>query len=199
MRFTRVIAIGAVALALAACTTKEVSAPASTAAGTGSNSTVATAPTSKPTTTTTTKAGTAHVGAALSLVGADGAKADVTLTQVINPATGAAGPPTDSSGNPSGAVYVSTLITIKNTGSTALQGDANNDSTLIGSNNQSYSADFDSVNECTDFNSGSYQIGVGESATGCVTYVLPAGVTPVKFQYSPSSGFSNNFGEWLIP
>ncbi len=159
------------ALALAGCSAaKEVNSPVTTAAS-ASNSTVATTPTKATTaSTSTTKPGEAHVGATLSLSGSGGAKADVTLTQVINPATGADGPPTDDQGNPNGDSYVATLLTIKDTGTSALQGDANGDSTLIGSNNQSYTADFDDVNECTNFNSGSYQLGVGESATGCVVF-----------------------------
>jgi hypothetical protein len=165
----------------------------------GANSTVATSATATSAPAATTKPGTAHVGATLSLSGSGGATAQVTLSQVNNPATGASGPPTDSSGNPNGDTYVATLMTIKNTSSSAIQGDANNDSTLIGSNNQSYSADFDSVNECTNFNSGSYQLAAGETAAGCVVFVMPPGVTPVKFHYSPDSGFSINFGEWLIP
>jgi hypothetical protein len=184
-------------LLLAACSSKEVNQPTATTSS-GGNSTVATTAGTGTTATTKPSSSKAHVGATLSLTG-DNAKADISLNQVINPATGETGPPTDDQGNPNGDVYVATLLTIKNTGSSALQGDANNDSTLIGSNNQSYSADFDSVTECTNFNSGGYQLGVGESATGCVVFKLPPGITPVKFQYNPASGFASDFGEWLIP
>jgi Domain of unknown function (DUF4352) len=165
----------------------------------GSSSTVATSAFASTATTATTKPVTAHVGATLSLSGQDGAAAEVTLTQVINPATGSTGPPTGANGNPNGASFVATLVTLKNTGSSALQGNANDDSTLIGSNNQSYTADFDAVRECTNFSSGSYHLTPGASATSCVVFVMPVGVTPAKFQYSPNSGFSNDFGEWLIP
>lgn len=192
------VRIGVLALTvvgLAACSTKEVNSPTTSS---GAPSTVATTPASKASVTTTTAKAEAHVGSTLTLTG-DNASAAVSLNQVINPATGTDGPPTDDNGNPNGDIYVATLLTIKNTGSQAFQGDANNDSTLVGSNNQDYQADFDDVNECTNFNDGSYQLGAGESVTGCVVFVLPPGVTPAKFQYSPDSGFSNSFGEWLIP
>lgn len=199
MRARALLVVIVAGLALAACSTKEVNSPATTAGG-AVNSTVATSPASSTTAPTpTTKPGAAHVGATLSLSGSNGAQASVTLNQVINPATGSNGPPTDDQGNPNGDAYVATLLTIKNTGSGAIQGDANSDATLIGSNNQSYTADFDDVNECTNFSNGSYQLGAGESATGCVVFVLPPGVTPAKLQYSPDSGIGGNFGEWLIP
>jgi hypothetical protein len=197
-RTIALVAVSLAALALTACSTKEVNQPTATTSAGTVNSTVATTPSSSTPPTTKPSKATAHVGATLTLTG-DNATAAVTLTQVINPATGADGPPTDDNGNPNGDTYVATLLTVKNTGTQSFQGDANSDSTLIGSNDQSYTADFDDVNECTNFNSGSYQLGAGESATGCVVFVLPAGVTPAKFQYSPDSGFSSNFGEWLIP
>lgn len=140
----------------------------------------------------------AHVGATLNLTGEDGPLA-VTLSQVINPATGTDGPPTDDNGNPNGSTYVAAMLTIKNTSTSARKDDANNDAVLVGSNNQDYTADFDSVAECTNFDSGEYQLGPGESANGCVVFVMPPGITPAEFNYTPSSGFASSFGEWLIP
>lgn len=180
------------ALTLAACSTHEVNTPVKQSSP---PSTVATAHSTTP---TTAAKGAAHVGATLSITAGPN-KADVSLNQIINPATGALGPPMDDNGNPNGNSYVAALLTIKNTGSSAFSGDANSDASLIGSNNETYSASFESVNECTNFNSGEYQLGAGESSTGCVVFSVPAGVTPVKFKYSANGGLVGDFGEWLIP
>ena len=174
--------MAALAFGLAGCSaTTEVNAPASTG-GT----------TAKSTTTTTP---VAHVGATLPLNGASGAAADVTLTQVIDPATPASQVITPDAGKR----YVATLIKIEDTGTSSIQGDANNDSSLIGSDGQTYTPDFGAVSECTNFNGGNYQLGVGESAVGCVIYQVPTSVIPAKYQFSPNSGFSGTFGEWIIP
>jgi hypothetical protein len=198
-------ALAVLALAFAACGgTTEVDKPAASTAPAAAPTTVATTPppaaasaTSPPTTAATS--GSAHVGATLSLTGEGGDQANVTLSQVIDPATGTDGPPTDDNGNPENDVYVETVLNITNTGSGSYQDDANSDATLIGSDGQSYSPDFDDVAECTNFSSGSYQLGPGESANGCVVFVLPDGVSPTKFQYGLDSDFGSNFGEWKIP
>ncbi len=183
------VAIAALAVASAACSkTTEINQPSSSQPAGAAKSGAATS-TTKP---------VAHVGATLTLT-AEGAKAAVTLKQIIDPATGTLGPPTDDNGNPNGDVYVAALLTIDNAGAAAFSGDANNDATIIGSNGQDYTADFDSVSECTNFDNGTYRLGPGESATGCVVFKLPPGITPAKFQYSPASGFASDFGEWLVP
>ena len=196
------VALAAAALAMGACgasteVTKPVAqaTPPTSPAAPASQAPATTPPTSPP----TTAAGKAHVGATLSLAGSGGDQADVTLSQVIAPATGADGPPTDDNGNPTTASYVATVFTVKNTGSQALQGDANSDVSVIGSDGQSYSPDFDNVNECTNFNDGSFALGAGESVNGCVVFVIPAGVTVAKVQWTPDSGFGSSFGEWLVP
>jgi len=74
-----------------------------------------------------------------------------------------------------------------------------NDATLIGSDGQTYTADFDTLAGCTNFAHGQYQLGTGESSTGCVAFQVPTGVTVAKVKYSPNSGFSGDFGEWIVP
>ena len=63
------------------------------------------------------------------------------------------------------------------------------EASLIGSDNQSCTPDISTVSGCTDFDSGSYQPTPRSSATGCVTFQMPTGVTPAKLQYTPGSGF----------
>jgi hypothetical protein len=137
----------------------------------------------------------AHTGAMLTLTGEGGAKATVQLTQVIDPAQGA-----DQFTTPdAGKRFVATVFKITNTSGSALTGDANNDVSVVGSDNQTYTADFDNVSECTNFASGQYQLAAGESTTGCVVFQVPTGAAVAKVKYSPSSGFANDFGEWLNP
>lgn len=161
----------------AGCTkASEVNTPSTTASGAKSSST-----TTKP---------VAHTGATLSLSGES-----VQLVQVIDPASA-----TDSfmTANP-GDRFVATLFKITNTGKQAGEGDANNNATVIGSNDQSYQADFDDVSQCTNFNSGSFQLGPGESATGCVVFQVPTGVSVAKVQWSPGGGLGGDFAEWVNP
>ena len=191
-------ALATAALAMGACgASTEVNKPVALAPATTSAPASQAAPTTSP--PTTAPKGVAHVGATLSLSGTGGEQAAVTLSQVIAPATGTDGPPTDSNGNPSSASYVATVFAVKNTGNQALQGDANNDVSVIGSDGQSYSPDFDNVSECTNFNDGSFALGPAEQVNGCVVFVIPQGVTVAKVQWTPDSGFGSSFGEWLVP
>jgi ABC-type Fe3+-hydroxamate transport system substrate-binding protein len=169
----------AVALVATACgSVSEVNQPAASSSQAAATSSSATAKV------------TAHVGATLTLT-----DEQVTLTKVIDPATGA-----DQYTVPdTGKRFVATVFTIKNTASQAGQGDANSNTSVIGSDNQGYSPDFSNVSECTNFNDGSFELGPGESVSGCVVFQLPTGVTVAKVQWSPSSGFSGDFAEWLVP
>lgn len=135
----------------------------------------------------------AHVGSLIDVGGGHGL--GITLTQVIDPAQGA-----DQFTTPdSGKRFVAVDLSIKNNGHSTYSDDANNDTSLIGSDNQSYTPDFDSVSECTNFDNGQITLAAGESVTGCVVFQLPTGVTAAKVQYTPDSGFSGSTGEWQVP
>jgi hypothetical protein len=90
-------------------------------------------------------------------------------------------------------------LTIKNTGSASINDDANSTVTVIGSDNQTYQGDFNSISECTNFNDGSYTLASGESTTGCVTFQVPTGVSVAKVRFEPTSFTSSDVGEWLVP
>lgn len=184
------VAFSSLALVLAACSgnSTEVKEPSSTSAQ-GSTSTQSVSPTTPP---------AAHVGGTLDLTGEQDSAMAITVTKIINPATGADGPPTDDNGNPNGS-YVAAVLTIKNTGKSALEDDANNDGSVVGSNNEIYTPALSAVTECTNFDNGVYRLEPGESVTGCIVFALPLKVSPSKFKYAPSSGFADDFGEWLIP
>jgi len=136
---------------------------------------------------------TAHVGSTVNIGGSKGLS--VTLTQVIDPASGADQYTTADAGKR----FVAVDMKITNNGTAAFSDDANSDVTLIGTDNQSYTADFDSVSECTNFNSGQFTLSPSESSTGCVVFQVPNGVNTAKVQFQTESGFSGSTGEWLVP
>ncbi|ULP45947.1 DUF4352 domain-containing protein [Mycolicibacter virginiensis] len=134
-----------------------------------------------------------HTGDTLNLTRADGSTVTVTLDKVINPAT-----VTPGASDP-GITYIATQFTIANPGTAAMNGDINTNVWAFGSDGQRYAPNLKDVGECTNFDAGMFHIAPGESATGCVVFALPAGVSPAKVRYAPSSGFADGFGEWLFP
>jgi hypothetical protein len=93
-------------------------------------------------------------------------------------------------------VAVELQITNKSSGTDT--GDANNNTGVIGSNQQDYTADFSPVVECTDFSSGQYTLPKNQSVVGCVTFQVPTGVSVAKVSYNPDSGFSTNNAFWNL-
>ncbi|OBH19294.1 DUF4352 domain-containing protein [Mycolicibacter terrae] len=133
----------------------------------------------------------AHIGQTLDLMRIGGQKIAVTLTEIINPATVPNG-----WGEP-GKTYIATKLRIENAGTTTIVGNSNSDVSVIGSDHQSYQADFATVTECQDFAYGWFLLAAGSSSTGCVVFALPSGVTATKVRYAPSSGISHDVGEWV--
>jgi uncharacterized protein DUF4352 len=135
----------------------------------------------------------AHIGATLNLMRVGDQKIAVTLERVIDPASVPPG------WGDAGKTYIATQLKISNTGTSTIVGNSNSDVSVVGSDNQTYSADFATVTECKDFAYGWFLLAAGSSTTGCVVFALPHGITPVKVKYVPSSGISHDVGEWLNP
>jgi hypothetical protein len=53
-----------------------------------------------------------------------------------------------------------------------------------GSDGQVYTASFDEVSECTNFNHGNYTLLNGSSVRGCVVFQLPNGVKVSSAQFT---------------
>jgi hypothetical protein len=104
----------------------------------------------------------------------------VTMTQIVDPATGANQFDTP---NP-GYRFLAVEMTVQNAGNATISDDANNDVTVIGTDSQAYVADFDSVSECTNFSFGEYTLLAGNSESGCVVYQLPTGVNVKAIQFA---------------
>lgn len=153
----------------------------------------------EPTTSGTSETATAtpksvgHAGDTLTLTRADGSTVAVTLEGIVSPAT-----VTSGKDDPT-ATYIAARLKIANQGTTAVNGNANTNVSVFGSDGRSYEPDLNNVSECTNFDSGMFDLDAGESATGCVVFALPPGVSPAKVKYAPSSGFADDFGEWQLP
>lgn len=200
MRRTAALILGA-GIALVGCTsTSKISANNTPAAvqTTAPSSSGAPSATAAPTTPapTTTSAPVAHVGAVLVLkdTGTTPATYHVALVKVIDPAAGSDQYTTADAGKR----FVGVELTVTNIGTAAAQDYPDNDAKLFDGGGQSYSSDVNSIAGCQSF-SPPVNFTAGESVTGCVVFQMPTGATPAKFQYSPGSGFSSQFGEWLIP
>ncbi len=69
--------------------------------------------------------------------------------------------------------------------------DANNDATLIGSNGQTYTADFNAIAGYTNFNNGDYTVSAGENSVGAVTFQVPVAVTVTKIERSATGDYAS--------
>ena len=108
----------------------------------------------------------------------------VTVTQIVDPATAGTG-----SGLPdAGYRFVAVEATLSNaTGNVG--GNANLAMTVVGSDGATYTADFGTAAECTNFTYGSFEVPPGDTSMGCVLYQLPTGVTVKTVQFSLDAGF----------
>jgi hypothetical protein len=116
----------------------------------------------------------------------------VTATQLVDPATAAAG-----SGLPdSGYRFVAVELTLSNPSTDqAIEGDANYSTTVTGSDGQTYSADYGTVSGCTNFAFGEFQLPLSDSSTGCVVFELPTSVTVQSIQFTLAPGYLDT-AEW---
>lgn len=141
---------------------------------------------------TTAPPAVAHVGSTVAVKG-DNEDLNVQLAALMDPAPGS-----DEFTTPDpGKRFIGVKLVIADVGSKAVQDDANNDVSVVGSDNQTYSPDFADLAGCTNFNSGTFTLAPGATSTGCVTFDLPSTVKVVKVAFSPP--FSGNVSEWLVP
>jgi len=134
------------------------------------------------------------VGTTYTVTDPAGGKISVTLTRMIDPAQGADQYTTPDNGNR----FVGAVFTITGISGT-FSDDANNNASLIGSNGQTYTADFDSIAGYTNFNNGAYTVSTGENSVGAVTFQLPLAVKVAKIEWSANGGFGGAPAEWLVP
>ncbi len=136
--------------------------------------------------------GVAHVGATLDLKTAAGRSFQLTLTQVVDPATPVSGSPK------SNKRYVAVLFDFTNTSSHGLSGDSNSDANIVGSNDKLYVPSHDSVKECANATVG-YHIAGNGTGKSCVAFLLKKSVTVAQVQFSPAAGTATDYGQWQVP
>ena len=134
------------------------------------------------------------IGATIKVLNQKKQYESVKLIAVQDPAQ-----PGDSFTTPdAGNRFVGVQIQITNDSKGTDSDDANNNTSLIGSNSQVYSADVNSIAGCTNFDNGTYTLTQGASEVGCVSFQVPTAVTVAKVVYNPNSGFSTNNGFWTV-
>lgn len=183
---TAILAVAAAMLGIVGCgSIAKTSAPASKAAAASASTSATPSPSNNL---------SGPVGTTYTVNDQSGDKMSVTLTQVIDPAQGADQFTTPDNGNR----FVGAVVRI-----TGISGnfsdDANNDATLIGSNGQTYSADFSSIAGYTNFNNGEYNVSAGEKSVGAVTFQVPLAVKVAKIEWSANGGFGGAPAEWVVP
>ena len=180
VRTARPIAVLGTALLAGACGTQTVVTSGSTTTSAG-------------TSTTAAPAAPATIGTALQLKAETGSEATVTLTGVVDPATGS-----DEFNQPNtGNKLVAIEFTITNDGKSNLQPDPQVETTIFDNVNATFNADFDTVSDCQTLNS--VVLTPGSTENGCVVFQVPSANTVSKVQYTPLSGFSSVTGQWVIP
>jgi Fibronectin type III domain/Domain of unknown function (DUF4352) len=117
----------------------------------------------------------------------------VTASQVFDPATAAAG-----AGLPdSGYRFVAVLVSLVNNSTEEISDDANFTMTVAGTDGQTYTADFGTVSECSNFydNSGFFDLAPGDSTSGCVIFQVPTAVSVQSISFSLAQGYLDT-AEW---
>ncbi len=142
---------------------------------------------------TTTTSGGAHVGATQLVNDGSGHNFTVTLTSITDPAK-----PSDQFNTAkTGHRLVAVNLTLTNKSSAVVSDDADADTTVMGSDSQTYESSVDSVSGCTDFASGQFTLTPNSTAKGCVVFDIPSSVKVAKVLFQPA--VSNTIAYWLVP
>jgi hypothetical protein len=105
----------------------------------------------------------------------------VTLIKVLDPAQ----PDNSFDSASSGSRLVGAEFTVKGvSGSTS--DDANTDAAVQGSDNQTYQPSFNGLAVGTNFNSGDFQVGPGQTETGWVAFSVPDSIRVASVQWEPA-------------
>jgi hypothetical protein len=139
------------------------------------------------------KATAARVGSYFDVQDASGNTYRVTLAKVIDPAQGA-----DQFTTPdSGKHFAGIVFRITALNGSPQDEDANNDAAIVGSNGQTYPADFDDIAGYTNFDSGTIHVAQGATETGSVTFQVPDQVKVTEVQWTAGGGFGSTV-QWDV-
>lgn len=126
------------------------------------------------------------IGTSFAAKDASGGTYRVRLDLIVDPAQAA-----DRSASPGhGLRFVGVVLTLKAAGGSLRIQNVRHDAVVVGSNGQTYRPVVTPVAGYTGFRQGPIAIARGASATGAVTFDLPAGVTvsTVRWSAAPGSG-----------
>jgi hypothetical protein len=123
---------------------------------------------------------------------AGGATYSVTPIGIVHPAQ-----PTDEFNQPTpGDFLLAVEFKVKDTSARyEVSDDADLDMTIVASNDQTYTASFNTVTECTNFNHGDFQLEPGASVVGCVVFELPSNLRATDVKWTDASGL---FNDWRV-
>ncbi|KOU22680.1 hypothetical protein [Streptomyces sp. WM6368] len=136
-------------------------------------------------------------GETISLAGSEpGARLDVTLTQVVDPATPAG--PDDPDGPDGPDRLVATRFRLENTG-TAVYRDSPAPAThLLDAEGRRFTG-IDLPTTAGPSFPAAVTLDPGATAEGFVTFRIPAGAEPAAVQFALDAGLADDVGQWSLP
>ena len=119
------------------------------------------------------------MGATLPVTDSSGTKLDITVEQVIDPASGAS----QYSQPASGKHFVGVKLRIRNAAAIIYQNNANNETTIMLSDGKAEDADYNPIAGCGNFSNGQVKLASQASVTGCVTFQVGNGEKVAEVRY----------------
>ena len=136
---------------------------------------------------------TGQLGSTLPVSDTSGTQLDVTLTKVIDPASGA-----NSYSKPaSGKHFVGVKLRVQNQASSTYQNNANNETTITLSNGKTLHANYNPIANCGNFDNGQIKVKSGATSTGCVTFQVPKSSKVIQVRYG-NTVFPGTTAQWSI-
>jgi hypothetical protein len=137
---------------------------------------------------------TGQLGATLPVSDTSGTQLDVTLTKVIDPASGA-----NSYSKPaSGKHFVGVKLRVQNQAASTYQNNANNETTISLSNGKTLQANYKPIANCGNFDNGQIKLKSGATSSGCVTFQVPKGSKVIRVAYG-NAVFPGTTALWSLP
>ena len=129
------------------------------------------------------------VGTTVRVGGLDNELLDVTLAELVDPATpGMFSEPTE------GSRLVGFRLMVSNAGDSVWSDSPSNGLTVIADDNTQHSSAFAFIEEGTGFADST--TAPGDFRQGWIAVELPDGTQPSRLRYTPNSGFADDFAEW---
>lgn len=95
--------------------------------------------------------------------------------------------------------FVGVDFTVRDLGPSPLLDDIDSDASLRGTDHRTYTPVYQAIQGCPGFDSGTYQLSSGGTATGCATFQLPAGVKVAMVVFTPLGGVTGSApGHWEL-